>query len=196
VILKMQRGPKMVTQQATKIVNGVDMEILQGTINSMKQQPALAKSKFHIHNKWISGGNSRTTVTEFYSAGKNIAHKQKFTLEADEPPILAGGDKGANPVEHLLNALAACLTGAMVYHAAVHGIHIEELESEVEGNIDLRGFTGLSSSVRKGYQDITVKFKVKTDAENIQKLKDLAEFSPVYDTICNGTSVKLQVEKK
>jgi uncharacterized OsmC-like protein len=186
----------MVTQQTAKIVNGIDMETLQGTINSMKQQPALAKSKFHIRNKWISGGNSRTTIEEFYSAGKNIPHKQKFILEADEPPILAGGDKGANPVEHLLNALAACLTGAIVYHAAVRGIHIEELESEVEGNIDLRGFTGLSNSVRKGYQDITVKFKVKTDAENIGKLKDLAEFSPVFDTVSNGTSVNIQVEKK
>jgi uncharacterized OsmC-like protein len=186
----------MVTKQAEKIVNGINMEILQDAINSMKQQPPLAKSKFHIHNNWISGGNSQTTVSEFYTAGKNIPHKQKFTLEADEPPILAGSDKGANPVEHLLNALAACLTGAMVYHSAVHGIHIEELESEVEGNIDLRGFTGLSSSVRKGYQDITVRFKVKTDTENLQKLKDLAEFSPVFDTVSNGTNIDIQIEKK
>jgi uncharacterized OsmC-like protein len=42
------------------------------------------------------------------------AHKQKFVLDADEPPILAGNDDGANPVEHLLNALAACVTTSMV----------------------------------------------------------------------------------
>ena len=38
--------------------------------------------------------------------------------------------------QDLLHALAACLTTGMVAHAAVRGIHIEELESEIEGDID------------------------------------------------------------
>jgi uncharacterized OsmC-like protein len=58
-------------------------------------------------------------------------------------PIRSGEDQAPNPVEHLLNALAGCLTTAMVAHAAVRGIHIEELESEIEGDLDLRGYLGL-----------------------------------------------------
>jgi hypothetical protein len=46
----------------------------------------------------------------------------------------------------------------MVAHAAVRGIEIQELESEFEGDIDLRGFLGLASDVPKGYTEIRVKF--------------------------------------
>lgn len=79
-----------------------------------------------------------------------MAHAQTFTMDADEPAILAGADKGANPVEHLLHALASCLTTSMVAHAAVRGIRIEALESRLEGDIDLRGFPGLAEYVPKG----------------------------------------------
>jgi uncharacterized OsmC-like protein len=98
-------------------------------------------------------------------------------------------------VEHLLNALAGCVTTSMVAHAAVRGIEIQELESELEGDIDLWGFFGLAD-VPKGYTAIRVKFKVKTAEENIEKLKSLAAFSPVYNTLINGTKVDIQIEPK
>jgi uncharacterized OsmC-like protein len=110
--------------------------------------------------------------------------------------VLGSNDKGANPVEHLLNALTACMTNSLVCHAAARGIHIEELESEVEGDIDLRGFLGLSADVRKGYRNIRVKFKVKSDEENLDRLKRLAEFSPVFDVVSSGTNVDFQIERK
>jgi uncharacterized OsmC-like protein len=84
----------------------------------------------------------------------------------------------------------------MVAHAAARGIHIEEVESELEGDIDLRGFLGLSNDVPKGYTDIRVKFKVKSEVDDMEKLKRLAEFSPVFNTITNGANVDIQVEPK
>jgi hypothetical protein len=75
-------------------------------INDVKENPELAKSKFRASNEWMEGGHNRTTVNDFYSAGQEISHTKRFVLEADEPPILAGQDQAANPVEHLLNALA------------------------------------------------------------------------------------------
>jgi hypothetical protein len=33
--------------------------------------------------------------------------------------VLLGEDRGANPVEFVLHALAACLTTSLVYHAAL-----------------------------------------------------------------------------
>lgn len=131
-----------------------------------------------------------------YGAKQELAHKQKFELHADEPPILAGQDHGANPVEHLLHALASCVTTSMVAHAAVRGIEIQELESELEGDIDLRGFLGLASDVPKGYTEIRVKFMVKTDEQNLERLKSLAAFSPVYNSLINGVKVDIQVEPK
>jgi hypothetical protein len=88
-----------------KILNGVDVEVVNGVINAVTENPELAKSRFRISNKWIDGGHNRTTVTGFYSAGQEISHAQPFVLDADEPPIMAGKDQAATPVEHLLNAL-------------------------------------------------------------------------------------------
>jgi len=84
----------------------------------------------------------------------------------------------------------------MVYHAAVRGIKLEEVESELEGDIDLKGFLAISDKVRPGYQEIRVRFKVKTDAENVERLKAFNRLSPVYDVVSNGTRVKVQIERK
>jgi uncharacterized OsmC-like protein len=81
----------------------------------------------------------------------------------------------------------------MVAHAAVRGIHIEELESELEGDIDLNGFLGLDESVPKGFTDIRVKFRVKSDIENMERLKRLTRFSPVFNTITQGANVNIEV---
>jgi hypothetical protein len=90
-----------------KILNGVDVEAVEGLINAVKEKPDLAKSKFRVNNEWIDAGHNRTTVTGFYGAGQEISHNKQFILDADEPPILAGTDQAANPVEHLLNALTS-----------------------------------------------------------------------------------------
>ncbi|MEJ2183650.1 MAG: OsmC family protein [Nitrospirota bacterium] len=176
------------------VVNGVDVGAVQKTVETLKGKPELGRSRFHIKNRWIKGGHNQTTITDFFAAGQDIAHEHPFTLDADEPAVLAGTDKGPNPVEHLLNALAGCVTTSMVYHAAIRGIVIEELQSELEGDIDLRGFLGIEKNVRNGYQNIRVKFKVKSDAKP-DKLKALCKFSPTYDVITHGTSVDIEVEK-
>ena len=88
------------------------------------------------------------------------------------------------------------MTTTMVYHAAVRGIKLEEVESELEGDIDLKGFLAISDKVRPGYQEIRVNFKVKTDIENVDRLKVLTKLSPVYDVVSSGTNVKVQIETK
>ncbi len=91
---------------AGKILNGVDVDAVVGLVKAVNEDPTLAKSQFRANNEWIEGGYNRTTITGFYSAGQEISHAEPFALVAEEPPILAGQDRGANPVEHLLNALA------------------------------------------------------------------------------------------
>ena len=89
-----------------RTINGINVNAVESLINDVKENPGLAKSKFRVNNEWMDGGHNRTTVSSFYSAGQEISHARRFVLEADEPPILAGKDQAANPVEHLLNALA------------------------------------------------------------------------------------------
>ena len=176
-------------------VNGVDLDILGGTVQSIVNDPALGKCRFRATNAWHRGTDNRTTVTGFYGAKQEIQHQQQYVMRADEPAILAGGDEGANPVEYLLGALASCVTTSMVAHAAVRGIHIHALESELEGDIDLNGFLGISDSTPKGYTDIRVRFRVATDADNLELLKELSAFSPVLNTLTQGTNVSIVLKR-
>jgi uncharacterized OsmC-like protein len=178
----------------TGTVNGVDVATLMSTVNAIQSDPALGACRFRATNTWLAGAHNRSTVSGFFGAGQEIAHKQTFTMDADEPAILAGNDLGANPVEHLLHALASCLTTSMVAHAAVRGITIEELESRLEGDIDLRGFLGLSDSAPKGYTAIRVAFRVKADPKDLPRIRELAMFSPVFNTLMHGTRVDLRVD--
>lgn len=186
----------MAAQQTVSAVNGIDLDILQETIGEIEKDPELAQCRFRASNKWIKGNHNRTRITSFYGAKQEMEHQQPFELHADEPPVLAGHDQAPNPVEHLLNALAGCMTTGMVAHAAVRGIHIEELESELEGDLDLRGFLGLSEEVPKGYTNIRVRFKVKADTDNMERLKRLTEYSPVFNTLMQGVKVDVEVEPK
>ena len=180
----------------TTMINGIEMDTLKATVTAIANQPELGACRFRATNKWLNGNHNRSTVTGFYGAKQEIAHKQTFMMDADEPAILAGNDEGANPVEHLLHALASCLTTSMVAHAAVRGIKIDELESEFEGDIDLRGFLGLADDVPKGYTAIRAKFRVKADPADIETLRGLAAFSPVFNTLTGGTDVDVKVELK
>ena len=64
-------------------------------------------------------------------------------MHTDEPPVLLGQNRAPNTVEHVLHALAACLTGTIAYHAAARGIALDGLETTIHGDLDLGRQTGL-----------------------------------------------------
>src|SRR5262249_56364182 len=121
-------------------------------LTAVKNSPEAGSFHFRIQNRWVNGGENLSEVRPFTAGGKLLRHKNKMVLSADEPEVLLGSDSGANPVEHLLHALASCVTTSMVYHAAARGISIDQVESLLEGNLDLRGFLGLGPSSRNGDQ--------------------------------------------
>ena len=182
----------------SKIINGVNVHDLFTTIEAVKATPAIAKFKFRIRNQWAGASQNKSAVGAFYGAGEEQARLKPFVLEADEPQVLLGKDTAANPVEYLLHALASCLTTSMVYHAAARGIQIEEVESTLEGDIDLHGFLELDKNVRKGYQGIRVNFKIKADVpdEQLQEIVQLGpKYSPVFDSLTNGVPVSVKAER-
>lgn len=190
----------LAAEKIEKLVNGVAVDKLYATIDAIKADPEIAKSNFRVTNKWINGGHNRTTVTDFYGAKETRNHLTEFELEADEPPLLLGEDLGANPVEHLLHALAACVTSSIVYHAAARGIAIRGIESRLEGDLDLRGFLGLSNQVPVGYQQIRLFFKIDADLSDPEKVHLIEigkKFSPVFNTVFQGkTTVAVELDKQ
>jgi len=180
-----------------KNVNGVNVGELFNTIDAIKSDESIAKFKFSAKNEWKNGGHNRTTVDEFFGACKTHSRNKPFVIDEDEPPVLLGEDHGANPVEFALTALAGCLTTSLVYHAAAKGIKIDSVESRLEGDLDLRGFLGLDDSVRNGFENISVKFKIKADAseEVLEELCRLAQKrSPVFDIISNSVPVSVGLD--
>ena len=189
-------GCAMSSVATTSTINGVNVEQLEANIHAIQGEPDLAKFQFRATNSWINGGHNRTTIKEFYGVGKeDTTRTEPFVLDADEPPVLLGEDQGANPVEFVLHALASCLTTSMVYHAAARGIKIDSVESRLEGDLDLRGFLGLSKDVRPGYQNLRVHFSVKSDAP-AETLRELTKHSPVFDIVSNPVPVVISVNKE
>ncbi|UCH83995.1 MAG: OsmC family protein [Candidatus Latescibacterota bacterium] len=181
--------------EQTKVVtqNGVDVAAMGETIGAVKSQPGLAKFRLRASNKWINCGQNRTRIEGFYGAGEEHSHDKTFEHDADEPKPLLGHDKATSPGEYLLVALASCVSTSVVYHAAAKGIQIESLESTLEGNIDLHGFLGLSNEIPKGFEDITVKLKIKSDASK-EQLEELANMSPIADTVTRPVPVKVDIQ--
>ncbi|WP_394750907.1 OsmC family protein [Spongiimicrobium salis] len=183
----------MISTQNVK--NGVNVDQLVETIGAVQQNPALAKFEFRSKNNWITGGHCVSSIKSFYGVGQeDTSRKETFTMECDHPNVLLGNDQAATPPEVVLHALGSCLTGAMTYHAAANGIAIESAESTLEGDVDLHGFLGLDAEVRKGFNGITFKLKVKSDA-SVEELENLAKFSPVFDMLTNPTPVSIEIVK-
>ncbi|HEX4982060.1 MAG TPA: OsmC family protein, partial [Ilumatobacteraceae bacterium] len=111
--------------------------------------------------------------------------------------VLVGRDNGPTPVEFLLHAIASCLTAGLGNIAAARGITLYEVESTVEGDIDLRGILGLSKEVRNGYEGIRLNFKIKGDApaDVLEKIVEQSRNrSAVYDVLTNGVPVAISVD--
>ncbi|HTY72358.1 MAG TPA: OsmC family protein [Actinomycetes bacterium] len=182
----------------TRILNGVDLERLSGTVEAVTAEPSLGHFQFRARNEWIDGGHSRTTIQGFYGAGQEDTSRERpFVLESDEPPVLLGRNQAANAGEYALQALAACLTGTLVYHAAARGVELDAVECTVHGDLDVQGFLGLNGEVRPGYERIQVTIKVDGDLDDAQlaEVASLAQFSPVRDTIVNPVTVGIDVTR-
>ncbi len=182
----------------TSIVNGVDLDRLGGTVEAINADSALARFQFRAGNHWIDGGHSRTTIKDFYGAGQEDATRtQPFTVDSDEPPVLLGENRAPNAVEYVLHALAACVSGAIVYHAAARGIALDGVETTIHGDLDARGFLGLDGDVRPGYEQIRVAIKVAGDLDDEQfaEIASLTRFSPVRDVVTNPVAVAIDVAR-
>ena len=178
-------------------LNGVDTPKLFATLNVVKAQPELANFQFRATNRWLKGTHSRSRIEMFSGAGGEHRHTGEIEFNADHPAVLVGNDAAPTPVEFLLHAIAACITSGIGNIAAARGVKLTEVESSVEGDIDLRGILGLSNEARNGYKAMRVHFRLKGDAAP-EKLQEIVEQSrsrsAVYDVLTNGTPVAVTAE--
>jgi uncharacterized OsmC-like protein len=178
-------------------LNGVDTPTLFATIDAVDNQRELAAFRFRATTTWQSGTHSRSSIKSFYGAGSELEHVREFVLDVDHPQVLVGNDNGPLPVELVLAGLGSCLTAGIGNIAAARGVTLHEVESVIEGDIDIQGILGLSNEVRNGYERIRVDFKIRGDApaETLRKIVDQSRSrSAVFDIITNSVPVEINVD--
>lgn len=183
------------TNLTQQTLNGIDLEQFTETVDHIQNQPDLADFRFRASTEWLGGARARTRIREFHGAGEDHERERAFAIEGDEPPVLLGSDQAPNAVETVLHALTSCLTVGFVYNAAARGIEVRSLEMDVEGELDLHGFLGLSDETRAGYQGVTVTYRVDCSASD-DEVDDLCAHvqrtSPVLDIMQNPVPVEVR----
>ena len=175
--------------------NGVNTQILSTVYNSLQSQPEMAKATFSVKSEWNGGFSVTSSSKGFRIGGQNIERNTEYRTQYDFPNQLSGEGRGPTVCEACMGSLAACLTQTIVAHATSRGIHIDRIDIDVEGDVDLRGFTGISTDVRPGAQQFRVNMNIKSNTASKEQINELREigkrFSPAFDTLTNGTSVVL-----
>jgi uncharacterized OsmC-like protein len=141
--------------------NGLDLAALGAVVDAIENDPSQALVGFDVTTRWTGQTRSETTVEGYTMAGERITRTHKIV--ADEPCELLGGDSAPNPQELLMAAFNACITVGYVAGASLKGIALDSLEIKTRGELDLRGFLGLSDEVAPGYESIAYEVKIKGD---------------------------------
>lgn len=180
-------------------LNGVNTQQLGSIMNTLKANLDASKVTFFVKTEWNSkeeGGGGfcvRSSAKNFEIGGQSIQRNSSYTTLFDYPPQFAGEDKGPTVCEACMSSLGACITQTIVLHATARGINLDSITIDVEGNIDPRGFTGISRDVRPGAQGFKVNVNIKSSSASKEQISDLYEMgkklSPAFDTLTNGTSV-------
>jgi uncharacterized OsmC-like protein len=185
--------------EAKKIgtVNGLDVDALHGVIDEVKSDPSKGIVEFKVKTGWKGQTRSETSIESYKLAGNEI--KRHFTVNADEPIELLGENTSANPQELLMAALNACITVGYVAGAAVNGITLSRLEIETTGRLDLRGFLGLDSKIKPGYETLQYVVRIAgngTPQQFEQIHENVMKTSPNYFNLSQPVKLdaKLEVE--
>ena len=155
-------------------VNGLDLNALGETVEAINADGGKAIVGFEVTTRWTGQTRSETTVEGFTLGGERIARSHKIV--ADEPCELLGSDGAPNPQELLMAAFNACITVGYVAGASLKGITLDSLEIRTRGELDLRGFLGLSDAIAPGYENVEYEVRIKGDGSPDQ-------FEDIHQTV-------------
>ncbi|MFC6732426.1 MULTISPECIES: OsmC family protein [unclassified Haladaptatus] len=184
--------------QSSETINDLNLDALFSTIDAVDDDHELGEVTFRAETVWTGGVACETRVSDFDHAGETV-DSPEFVIEGDEPKELLGQRSAPNPAELLLAALGSCLTVSYAAHGAALGVQLESLRFEFEGDIDLRGFLGLSEEVRNGFDEIEVTTYLEADGteEELEELRDAAEgASSIMDNVTNAVTVSTELVTK
>ncbi|MEV1292402.1 OsmC family protein [Pseudonocardia sp. NPDC049635] len=140
-------------------------------------------------------GNARALFRATGHGGDGVRSEIRIgnhEVVVDEPPALGGENAAPNPVEFALASLLSCQVVTYRFYAAKLGIPVDDIQVDVEGDLDVRGFFGLDDDVRPGFGAVRLVVDLKGPAseEDYQRLRETVDaHCPVLDLFRNETPV-------
>ncbi len=174
----------MTTKTQQHEVNGIDVAALKQAISQIAGDPAQGQTRWTVKSHWQGGARSDHFVDGVDIGGQRV--DRQFKIQIDEPCELCGSNQFANPQEYLLAATNACMMVGYATVASVMGVKLSKLELEITGDIDLRGFLDIDSSVARGYEHLHYTVRIAGDgtAEQFEKMHEVVQrTSPNYHNI-------------
>jgi uncharacterized OsmC-like protein len=184
------------TMTTNPVDNGVNAEALMAAREALSDAPEAAEFTWRASCEWVNGTYSRSIVEGFTGLGQEHRHREVFATDIDHPECFASEDRGATPVEHVLVALAGCLTAGVAAVAQNRGIQLRSVTSTLEGQMNVLGILGGDPDVRNGFSAIAVHFDIDAEAtaDEIEALVAQSQKrSAVFDIITNPTIVSVRV---
>lgn len=186
--------PNKPQSNPASVINGVDGDAVRDLIETIKQDPREGMTRWSVSTQWTGGMASTTHARQFTMGGRPV--ERNFDIHIDEPVELGGQGTQANPQEHLMAALNACMGATYVALCTLHGITLDSLVIDVEGAIDLRGFLAIDPEVRPGYDEMRITFRVKSDAdpEQLERIhQHVRRLSPNFFNLAAAIPLKSEL---
>lgn len=168
----------------TKSCTTLDLDSFESTRSAVEADPSAGQGSFQSTTIWVDGARARTVA-------------RSFTIETDEPTPLGGTDQAVDPMELLLASVGTCLAIGWVTNAVRCGVEFRDLQIDVNGDYDLRGYLGVDDT-RPGFGAISYTVHVDTDADDamLEEIRRAAEAgSPMVDNAANATPLSGSVDR-
>lgn len=150
-----------------------------------------------VHKHVRTGASGDGDPYHYRVAAENLAHPDQpygtaWSLGQDQ--AVGGLHDRPNPGELLCAALAVCEDATIRMIADLLGIHIEELEVDVQGDVDVRGTLNMSQEVPVGFQGMGLSVRLRAAAGTpeplLQRLRMGAErFCVNLETLRRGVPI-------
>jgi len=165
------------------VLNDVNLAAVAKLTQAIIDDSERGQTSWSATVNWRGGLRSEASVRDF------------GPVRSDEPLALGGDDTAANPVEQLLAALGNCLAVGYAANASVAGIELRGLTIQLDGDLDLHTFLGLSRG-NAGYESIRVAVSIDSDA-SARQLEELhrtvVSTSPVGHTLQRAVPVSIDL---
>ena len=168
------------------MLNNINIAGLSEYANEVKENNIEGIASYGVVLDWVSGTKTKVKTKNMILGNHKLVRDFEFTI--DEPTELLGVNSAPNPAEYMLGGLAGCMAVTFMAGATLMNINVDQLQLEVDGELDLRGFLGVDKDIDAGFLELKFVFNVKGNGTQEQYntlMERVMQHSPNFNTMKN-----------